>query len=456
MQSLRVFPPALLLALGIGPSAAETFYNRDGVQLSATARVIDPGAATCRIRDDRHTAEEYERLKSNDGQPLDVWRVELVVANYSGKVLDYLNAHLNVESDWPPCDHWDGPEGSYGQPVVWTGPLMSIQDVGNVKLGEEVRETAFVLAYHDREPALGRWDIDYDFAVGSATVAASDTSTVEERRAPAAARNAQAGRTAADFGPEQACAGKTAGASCWMKTENQPGCHLWIEHLNRSETVTWSGECAGSLAQGNGSQTRTFTAGRGSRVSRSATGYLRDGKRHGHWTIRYDNGAVSEGPYRDGVRQGHWTVRDADGVLEEGSYLDGEEHGHWTQREKVVDSSGGQFLVGIVGWVEEGPYVHGKRHGHWTRRAIDPAEGFAGGTMDSNIRHAEGPYVEAERHGHWILRKVDGTVSEGSYVHGEKHGFWTDRNGPFLDPGETFVTCFWNDEYRGAVDTCPP
>ena len=83
-------------------------------------------------------------MKPNHGQPLDVWRVELVVANYSGKVLDYLGAHLHVESSWPPCD-WDG-LGNYGKQVVWTGPLMSIQDVGSVEPGEERREIEFVLA----------------------------------------------------------------------------------------------------------------------------------------------------------------------------------------------------------------------------------------------------------------------------------------------------------------------
>lgn len=101
-------------------------------------------------------------MKPNEGSPLNVWRVEL--ANYSARALDCLNAHLNVERSGRPCDHWDGPEGSYGAPVVWTGPLMSIQDAGIVEPGQEVRETAFVLAWHEEEQALGRWDINYDSA----------------------------------------------------------------------------------------------------------------------------------------------------------------------------------------------------------------------------------------------------------------------------------------------------
>ena len=123
MRLLVTFVAVALVSVSV---AAETLYNRDGVRFSATVQEIDPGGATCRIREERHSAEEYERLKPNDGQPLNVWRVELVVANYSGKALDYLSAHLNVESSWPPCDNWDGPESHYGKSIVWTGPLMSI------------------------------------------------------------------------------------------------------------------------------------------------------------------------------------------------------------------------------------------------------------------------------------------------------------------------------------------
>ena len=85
--------------------------------------------------------------------------MELVVANYSGKALDYLSAHLNVESSWPPCDHWDGPESHYGKSIVWTGPLMTISDVGSVPPGEERREIEFVLAWHEDDPVLGRWNM---------------------------------------------------------------------------------------------------------------------------------------------------------------------------------------------------------------------------------------------------------------------------------------------------------
>ena len=88
-----------VLLLATGAAGAETLYNQDGVQLSATARVIDPGGATCRVREERHSAEEYEKLKPNHSQPLNVWRVELVVANYS-------TCWMEIEN-YPRCYFWN-------------------------------------------------------------------------------------------------------------------------------------------------------------------------------------------------------------------------------------------------------------------------------------------------------------------------------------------------------------
>ena len=308
MQPLHVLPLASLLALGSGSVAAETLYNQDGVQLSATVRSIDPGAATCRVREERHTTEQYEELKPNEGQPLNVWRVDLEVANYTGKALDYLNAHLNVGSDWPPCDHWDGPEGSYGKPIVWTGPLMSIQDVGTVEPGEEVRETAFVLAWHEEEPALGRWDIDYDFAAAPPVNGAG--SEPPARQADDAL--SESARAGSRFEPEETCAGK-AEQPCWVEIENQPGCHVWLgrnewgrskDYAEFDETVTWSGGCSNGLANGVGELVRDSGRVEGPYVS--ATGELSAGMKRGHWTERTWSGRMFEGSYVAGKRDGRW------------------------------------------------------------------------------------------------------------------------------------------------------
>ncbi|MDE2851124.1 MAG: hypothetical protein OXP74_10985 [Acidobacteriota bacterium] len=363
----RVAMASLLLPAGL--TAAETFYNKDGVQLSAMARVIDTGAATCRIREERHTAEQYEKLKQNEGRPLNVWRVELVVANYSGETLDYLNAHINVESAWPPCDNWDG-LGNYGKPVVWTGPLMTIHDVGSVEPGEERREIEFVLAWHEDDPVLGRWDINYNFeaappAGGGAAETRSGntgsrTAAAPEREAAGTAEAPLAGRSGPPTGtrPEDTCAGKEVASSCWMQVANHPGCYVWNPNLQREETVTWTGSCSGGRASGAGQRTWSYTDD-GNPKSSTGTGELRNGRENGHWTHRFAEGDIQEGPYVDGKRNGHWTLRFASGSVYEGSFVNDERHGYWTER--------WQDLAAVY----EGSFVAGERHGRWTLRWDD-------------------------------------------------------------------------------------
>ena len=449
---------ALALAFVLPALAgAETLYNQDGVRLSATVQKIEPGAAVCRVREARHSAEEYARLKPNDGQALDVWRVELVVANYSGKVLDYLNAHLNVASDWPPCDHWDGPERGYGKPVVWTGPLMSIQEVGSVQPGEERREIEFVLAWHENDPGLGRWDIDYNFAAAGG---AAPDAPAADRSAPAAS-SPPSERTAGGQGaPEPTCVGKEVGSSCWMEIQNSAGCYTWNPNLASNDvTVRWSGECAGGLAQGTGSRIWSYTGSDGNPTSSSGTGELRNGKMNGHWTYRQADGDVGEGPYVDGKRNGHWTIRRSDGDVWEGPYVDGKRNGHWTIRRSDGSVSEGPYVDGKLhgrwtsryadGTVFEGPFVDSKKNGRWTERhpTTNPEGntlGEIGGVLEGPYVDGhrnghwtwrladgyvwEGPYVDGKRNGHWVLREADGDVDEGPYVDGEKHGHWTSRD----------------------------
>lgn len=334
----------LLLPLAV-PAVAETLYNQDGVRLSATVQEIDPAAAICRIQEARHSAEKYAKLKPNEGQPLDVWRVELVVANYSGRALDYLNAHLNVTSDWPPCDHWDGPEAHYGVPVVWTGPLMSIQDVGTVEPGEEVRETAFVLAWHEEEPALGRWDINYDFAADAAAAKPSGALPTERPSAPTVSET-QREPTPRSLEPEpdQTC-----------------GVFWHFDGEERTKTIKWTGDCIGGLANGTGKERFMDDP------PRSDEGSYVDGKRHGHWILRFSTGTgVHEGPYVDAEKHGYWTERDSFGAVSEGPYVDGKRHGHWVLRSATRDLNG-EFW-GQIGGVMEGSFVDGRFHGRWVRR----------------------------------------------------------------------------------------
>ena len=398
---------AVLVLVSTGPAGAETFYDQDGVQLSATARTVEVGAAVCRIREERHSAEEYARLLPNHGQLLHLWRLEMIVANSSGKVLDYLNAHVNVESEWPPCDNWGMPDG-YDEFIVWTGPLMSVQEVGSVQPGEKVRETALLLAFHADRPTFGRWDIDYDFAAGTAAASAAPGA----ERPSVAAADAPDARTPGQVAPEPTCAGKEVGAACWMETENQPGCYLWNPNLARQATVTWTGDCADGLANGAGERTWNYTNAGGEATSSTGTGGLRNGEGNGQWTIRRANGSVEEGSYVGGERNGQWTIRRANGSVEEGSYVGGEMNGQWTVRYPTKDLEGN--TLGEIGGVLEGPLVDGKMNGQYTFR-------WANGSV------WEGPYVDGEKNGRWTERRVDGGVEEGPYVDGKRNGHWVWR-----------------------------
>ena len=121
------------------------------------------------------------------------------------------------------------------------------------------------------------------------------------------------------FRPYQTCAGQ-AGASCWMEISQRPGCYVWNPFPATDETVTWTGACAGSLAQGTG--TLTWAVSGGDR--QTETGRLVAGQRSGRWVIRQFDGSVWEGPYVDGKANGTWVIRQANGTVEEWLYRNGE------------------------------------------------------------------------------------------------------------------------------------
>ena len=145
----------------------------------------------------------------------------------------------------------------------------------------------------------------------------------------AALRAADARRpSGAAIRPSPTCAGKPAGAACWMEISEQPGCYVWNPGLALGATVTWTGACAGSLAQGTGTLTWLWDGNR-----QTATGRLQDGKRNGHWAFRYPNGDMQEGTMVDDKRNGHWVLRYADGNVWEGRNEDDERNGHWIIRQ---------------------------------------------------------------------------------------------------------------------------
>ena len=224
------------------------------------------------------------------------------------------------------------------------------------------------------------------------------------------------------FDPEQTCAGKSEGAACWMEVTGQPGCYVWDGHLDTGESVTWSGECSGGRAQGEG--TLKWVWDDGEKTSES-TGSLKDGKEHGQWVKSWWHGGGAEGPYVEGKRHGHWVESLADGDVWEGPYVEGKRHGQWVVRYDL-------------GGVSRGPYVDGEKHGRWFLRfrsgGVSETQWVKGNLHGHSVERRadgtveqEGSYVEHKKHGHWVSLRRDGTVfKEGPYVEGEKHGHWVE------------------------------
>lgn len=157
------------------------------------------------------------------------------------------------------------------------------------------------------------------------------------------------------------CAGQWNGAECWMELSNAPGCYVWSDARLPEQTVTWTGECAGELAEGQGTLKWAWDRGRGEETAEE-TGNLRAGKKwRGRWIRRYGNGTVQEGEVVEGKRHGRWVTRREDGAVREGSYVEGKPHGQWVTRHK----SGKREVV---------TYKHGWQ-GEWTKTPDeDPKE----------------------------------------------------------------------------------
>lgn len=131
------------------------------------------------------------------------------------------------------------------------------------------------------------------------------------------------------FGAEKMCIGQPKGTSCWMEVTGKPDCHVWNHNLQPDEIVTWTGKCAEGKAYGEGTTRWVYDGGKKTLV---ATGSLKDGKVHGRWVLRWQDGKVEEGSYLNWKRQGRWVIRNANGDVDEGPYVKGKKHGQWVVR----------------------------------------------------------------------------------------------------------------------------
>ena len=67
MKSLATLTLFLSCSLA-SVASAEVLYDREGIQLQGSARIVSRNAATCNVLEEKYSPEEYERLQANQGQ----------------------------------------------------------------------------------------------------------------------------------------------------------------------------------------------------------------------------------------------------------------------------------------------------------------------------------------------------------------------------------------------------
>ena len=203
-KTLTHFPAALAIALGVEmliPSAmAEILYDKEGIQLQGSARIVSRNAATCNVLEEKYSPEEYEELKGNQDQPLHVWRLDFSAHNNTGKTLDFLQANFDIQATQSPCTNWSGegpgggPAGDFtdekGNPGFVQPAGVSFKGLSRVSpmgAGEVARDRMFMLVFHEYEPVFKRWSVNFNFAragSGESAAAASDQGPAGEAARP--------------------------------------------------------------------------------------------------------------------------------------------------------------------------------------------------------------------------------------------------------------------------------
>ena len=154
-----------------GPMAqGEVLYEKEGVQLRGTARIVAYNAATCHVLEDSHTEARYEQIKANDGQSLHVWQLDFSVYNGSGKGLSYLRADFDIESEHPPCTNWsgDGPGGGpsggpYSDTVFWGNQSRILSTTVGMSPRETKQGILFLVVFHTDRPSFERWSTNFTY-----------------------------------------------------------------------------------------------------------------------------------------------------------------------------------------------------------------------------------------------------------------------------------------------------
>ena len=155
----------MVLALAVD-ARGQRLLETDGVELRGEAQLVMSGGGTCNVLE---SDTAYEANKANDGAPMDIWRLDFSVRNGSGRWLDHLIARYQIDSEWPDCTNWDGPDATeFAEFIEWADSIGHIQESGRnvVAPDQTLTQTKFFIVRRgDPEPRFANWSMDFDFAV---------------------------------------------------------------------------------------------------------------------------------------------------------------------------------------------------------------------------------------------------------------------------------------------------
>ena len=136
----------------------------------------------------------------------------------------------------------------------------------------------------------------------------------------------------------------------WWKAQGS-GCLAWNSNPQPEETVTWSGDCVGGKASGDGRKIWRFRDEDGAMMQSEFVGTMREGKNNGQGTYRYSDGGTYEGDWVDDYFHGRGARTWADGTRYEGDWVAGDKTGRGTQTWGVDSEWAGDRYEGD--WVKE-------------------------------------------------------------------------------------------------------
>ena len=195
-QLCRVLTPALVLCAVLATEArGQRLLEVDGIELRGESQRVLSGGGTCNVLE---SDTAFEAKKANHGAPMDIWRLDFSVRNGSGRWLDHLVARFHIDSEWPDCTNWDGPDATeFAEFIEWADSIGVIQESGRnvVAPGQTLTDTTFFIVLRgDPEPRFANWSMDFDFAAapptadsGSPTAAVAAGAVAQQPAPPATA-----------------------------------------------------------------------------------------------------------------------------------------------------------------------------------------------------------------------------------------------------------------------------